>query len=537
MPTHGSRDGSSSESTETGTKRRDFVKFAGVASAGALGTLAGCAGSDGGGGGTDTATDTPTETDSSDGGGGGTDTATATESGSEGPAVVKYWSSIAAETPPLNKYYKKKMREFEEIKNKETLVDIQALSHSNLKTKFVTTIEAGGGVPDLALSGSFGLQQYRNGNVIDHGPYIEETEGLPDNWTNSQVEAGQYRGEWWAAGTATLGNTMSTIVNEPFKQIGISNPHEELQTWTDFRRALIKVGEETDYDFPYEVTGVEGDVEAYWGSAHTAYTDGTDPWMDVEDQGSPDNPYIKVDGTDRTDGMIYNEIELGEEFSSPKHPTRGDEGVYPLMLNGKIASHAYGGSVRAIKAQAPNATFGWDGMFTGIATPRVDPNYGEEFDIPELAGKEGNHGGHTWSLETQKTIQEASEVKDAAWELAKFTLIDERFLIPLLVDPGLNQSVPTYEPMIEVQRQDKYKDMRTQPFEKSLELLEEHGGNFATTGAAWDIPGTNTIRWSDIGGTLSKAYADDFSTEEAPAKIKENMVATLEDNGIEPKNP
>ena len=536
MPTNGSGDSSEDGSTESGTKRRDFMKIASVASAGALGTLAGCSGQSSDGS-AQTATDSPTQD---------TDTSTDSDSestqtdsgdgGEEGAAVLSYWSSIAAETPPLKEYYVNGMREFEKINDKKILVNLQALSHSNLKNKFVTAIEAGAGVPDMALSGTFGLQQFHNGNVIDHGPYIEETEGLPEDWAATQHAAGQYRDKWWAAGTTSLGSTQWGIVNEPFKQIGIENPHEELKTWTQMRRALDKIKSETSYRFPYEVTGTSGDVEAYWGNARTSFQDGVDPWLDVTDQGSYEEPYIKPNNDDRTDGMMINEIELGENYSSPGHPSRGDEDVYPMMLQGQVASQAYSAGVRALKAVNPNISFGWDGQITAIKGPKLDPNYGNEFDIPQLADKEGMHGGHTWALETQRTIQKASENKDEAWELAKFTLTDKRFLLPLLIDPKLNQSVSVYKPIQELQQQKKYADMRTQPVELSISQVANFGENFKTTGAAWDIPGTNTIRWTSLGETLSRAYADEFPTEEIGSQVYDHIKGVLQDNGLQAAN-
>lgn len=515
-----------SDASGSGTRRRSFMKLAGAAGTGALGALAGCSsnGSNGGGG---------------DNGGGGSNGSNAQSNsgngGSQESVSISFWSAIAAETPSLKNYFSKGMTQFEKIHDQKIKVDMQVLSHDDLKKKYATTVDAGSGIPDVAMSGSFGLEQFQNGNVIDHGPYIEETDGLPDNWAKAQKESGKYRGKWWAAGAPAVGSTQWCLKTDAFKAAGVSGP-EDLETWTDMRRTLDKIKQKGDVKYAYEVTGVYNDVEAYWGNAHTAYTDGTDPWFDTDDKGSPNKPYIRVNHADRTNGMMLNEYDLGKAYSSPGYPSTGDEDTYPKILNGTIASQAYSCSIRSFTSLNPDVKFGWDGDVLGLTAPKLDANYGDEFNIPSLAGKKGMPGGHTWTLETQVTIQDASKNKDAAWELSKFRLIDERFLLPLLIDPDLNQSAAAYKPVLKKQQSSKYSKYRVQPFNVALEQLAKYGVNYTTTGAAWDFPGTDAVRWNAIGKTLSKGYAGQFPRKQIPAKVESAIRSVLKDNNVTPAN-
>ena len=505
-----------------------------LAGAGALGALAGCA--NGGGGNEETPNGAEGTGDgTASGGEGGTGEQNNSDGGGQGSIKLTYWSSIGAETPNLKEYFTQGMRDFEETKDGNITVDLQILSHSNLTSKFATTVDSGSGVPDYAMTGTFGLQQYRSGNVIDHGPYIEETDGLPDDWSAAQQESARYRDEWWAAGAPAMGSTQFGIMVDAFNEVGIEEPGQ-LETWTDMRRAFDKIQEAGTYDHAYQVTGTPGDVEAYWGNARTAYTEGRDPWFDTEEEGSNEEPYIRVNHSDRTDGMMLNEYDLGQAYSSPGHPTSGDEDTYPMMLQGTLASQAYSCTIRSFTSLNPEIKFGWDGDAAAVTAPKLDPNYGEEFDIPQLAGKEGAHGGHTWTLETQTTIQEASEHKDEAWELAKYRLIDERFLFPLLIDPELNQSPSSYRPVLKKQQSDEYSEYLTQPFLNGVKQLTEYDANYRTTGANWDFPGANNLRWNSLGQTLSSAYAEEFSRDQIPAKVESAMRTVLKDNDVSAAN-
>lgn len=237
--------GEKSEVTEPDTRRRGFVKLAG---AGALGALAGCAS---GGGGDETPNPAGGEGNAGgDGGDGGSEDQNNSDGGGQGSVTLTYWSSIGAETPNLKEYFQQGMKDFEEAKDGNISVDLQILSHSNLTSKFATTVDSGSGVPDYAMTGTFGLQQYRSGNVIDHGPYIEETDGLPDDWSAAQQESAQYRDEWWAAGAPAMGSTQFGIMVDAFNQVGIEESGQ-LETWTDMRRAFDKSQSDTDYDYAY----------------------------------------------------------------------------------------------------------------------------------------------------------------------------------------------------------------------------------------------------------------------------------------------
>ncbi|MDX1747144.1 MAG: hypothetical protein R3324_14500, partial [Halobacteriales archaeon] len=336
------------------TNRRSLLKAAGaMASAGALGSLAGCAG---GGG----STPTPRRIVE-------TRVVRETVEGEERTViqtrvrertrvvekqaednVVSFWSANAVETPILTEYYRKELREFEQIHDNKIIVNMQGLSYNNLKTKYATTVEAGAGIPDLAEAGTFGLEQFHNGNVLETSSLMEEDPDLPHQIVKAHQEAALFRDDWWAVFNHSFGQNNFAILNSAFKAVGIQDPHEEMQTWTQVRRAFNKVQNQKpgNVQFAHEVTGTTFDVEQYWGKARTSYKDGVDPWLDVTgDMGTFKNPYIKVNNEPRTDGMILNNIDLGQKYSSPQHPNRSDEECYPLMVQGTLASQMYGTGV------------------------------------------------------------------------------------------------------------------------------------------------------------------------------------------------
>ncbi|MFC4552869.1 MULTISPECIES: ABC transporter substrate-binding protein [Halorussus] len=496
------------------------MKLAGGVSAGALGALAGCAGQSNDG----KKTDGEGNANSKD------DTAANKDGGQQESVTVSYWSGKAAETPQLKQYFQKGMKTFEK-QNSKVKVDLSVMSWDQLNQKYITTMQSGTNPPDLAAAGTYGLEMFQNGKVAELSTFMEGDSDLPEKWTPAMQEATDYRGKQWAAGIGGLNTTVFALRSDIFRNAaGIQNPEKELKTWTQMRRALDKIKKNTDAH-AYEVTGTQADVEPYWGNARTAYTGGTDPWIDVEDKGSSKDPHVKPGKAARTDGMIKNNIDLGKAYSTDKHPSRGDEGVIPLFVRGDIASYGYSLSVKSIKAINPDATFGWDGEAYALAAPKLDPNYGNEFDIPELADKKGQHGGHSWTLEGQLCLTKSSKVKDAAFKLAKFRNTSKDFGLPLYVDPKLAQSVPAYKPLLEAIQQSKYEKMRTQPLNKQISLLENYGDNYRTTGAKWDIPSTSTIRWDNIGGTMAKAYAGQIKRDKAPQQMGKAIEKTIQSAG------
>lgn len=526
----GARADDESEEEQQNEKRNEVSKrtvlqaAGGMAATGALGALAGCTGSDDG---------SSTDTDSgSDSGSGNSSNDSSSDGGQQESVTVSYWSGKAAETSALQNYFEEGMQTFED-QNSNINVDLNVLEWDQLSERYITTMQSGTNPPALASVGTYGLEMFRNGSVQELSTYMEGDSDLPEKWTPTMKEATNYRGDRWSGGIGAINTTHLGLHVGLFKEhTDVEQPAEDLKTWTQLRRALNQIQENTGNDvYPYEVTGVQSDVEAYWGAARTAYTDGTDPWLDVTDQGSPDDPVIKVDQNERTDGMILNNIDLGAEYSSPGHPTRGDEDVAPMLVNDQVASYNYGMSVQGIKAITPDATFGWDGDYMAIKTPKLDPNYGEEFDIPELAGKEGQHGGHTWALEGQLCVTESksSAVKDAAYDLIKFRNTSPDFCLQLYADANLAQAVPAFNPLLDDILSDEYADMRTQVHTHMINELDEYGANYRTTGASWDVPGTNPIRWENIGGTLSEVYAGQIDRENATSEIASRIQTTLDE--------
>ncbi|WP_435185618.1 ABC transporter substrate-binding protein [Halobellus sp. EA9] len=444
--------------------------------------------------------------------------------------TVSYWSGKAAENSSLQQYFKEGMQTFED-QHSNINVDLNILAWGQLTQKYITTMQSGTSPPALASAGTYGLEMFRNGAVEDLSTYMEGDPDLPEKWTPTMQESTDYRGQRWAGGIGAINTTHLGLNVSLFKEhTDVQAPEEDLNTWTQLRRALDQIQEGTgDGVYPYEVTGTQADVEAYWGAARTAYTGGTDPWIDVTDQGSPENPVVKPGQTERTDGMIKNNIDLGEQYSSGGYPSRGDEGVLPMLVNDKVAAYNYGVSVQGIRGLTPNATFGWDGDYMAISTPKLDPNYGEEFNLPELAGKEGQHGGHTWSLEGQLCVSKSksSAVKEATYQLLKFRNTSPEFCLELYASPDLAQAVPAYTPLLDDIRSEEYADMRTQVHNHMIEELANYGENFRTTGAAWDTPGTNTIRWDQIGGTMAEAYAGQISRENAASTMGDRIRSTL----------
>ena len=515
----GAEQGSGTDDSEsTDINRRGVMKLAGAASAGALGSLAGCTGGTNDDGNSQNTDDTKSNNANTD--------TKAGDGGQQESVTVSYWSGKAAETPKLKQYFKDGMKTFEE-QNSKIKVDMTVLAWDQLNQKYITTMQSGTNPPDLASAGTYGLEMFQNGKVAELSSYMEGDPDLPEKWTPAMQEATEYQDKQWAAGIGGLNTTVFGLRSDIFRDAaGIQNPEKELNTWTQVRRAFEKIKKNTD-SHAYEVTGVQSDVEAYWGNARTSYTGGTDPWIDVENKGSTDNPHVKPGNAPRTDGMIKNNIDLGATYSTDKHPSRGDEGVIPLFVKGDVASFGYSLSVKSIKALDPSFKFGWDGQAYALAAPKLDPNYGEEFGIPELAGKEGQHGGHSWTLEGQLCVTKSSKVKEAAYKLAKFRNTSKDFGLPLYVDPELAQSVPAYKPLLQAIQQSKYKDMRTQPLNKQISLLEEYGDNYRTTGAKWDIPGTNTIRWDNIGGTMAKAYSGQIKRDKAPQQMASAIKKTI----------
>ena len=232
---------------------------------------------------------------------------------------------------------------------------------------------------------------------------------------------------------------------------------------------------------------------------------------------------MQVGKNDQTDGMIKNTIDLAKTYSSPDASQRNDEEIPPLMLTDRVGSMTSClATIQRWKAVKQDVTFGWDGdVWTG-PHPKLDANYGEEFDIEELAGHEGQHGGHAWALLTQKQIFEQSEHPDLAWDLAYYTNANEKFILPLVGE--VYTSLPSYQPYLEKLLQEY--DF-PQMHQAQIEAAQKYGEQYAVTGAGWDQKDTNKLRWTDLNQTISQAMAEQHAVDEAPGLIRERMLGTL----------
>lgn len=492
-----------------GPTRRGFLKASsGVAAAGALGSLAGCIG------GTDETPETETTGDAPG------------DSASQEGITIRYLSAQAVENADTQQHFQESMGIFEE-KNQNVTVNLQTASYSDIRQTLASTV-SGGNPPDYAEAGAGGLEWFDQGIIPDHGPFVESTDGLPDDWTAANQDAARFRGQYWSGGA--LRHTSSNLGIRPkhFSQVGIEDPFEDLQTWTQFYDALEKIDQQIDGTYAYEETGVGGDLESYWGYARTAYTEGTDPWI----RGDPENPDVIVaneDHEDRpaTDGMIKNCLHLADRFSSPEAAQRGDEEIPALMLTDRVSSFMYATpTANRWRAVTEDIRIGWhggEGDFMLLPDPRLDAEYGARAGISDLEGLEGQHGGHVWALEQMHTLFDTGEEKNnAAWDLNMFLLSDPEFVLPMWGE--FYEAIPGLAPMSQ-QVLDEY-DL-AQNTSQAYKNLEEYGSQYAVTGAAWDLLPTDQIRWTDINETISEAIAGQHSPEETPGLVRERIMNTL----------
>jgi ABC-type glycerol-3-phosphate transport system substrate-binding protein len=529
----------SSDGTDTDRSRRDFVKATtAAASAGALGALAGCTG-DGGDGGNGSGGGGDTETGSGGGGGGGggngsggggdTETGSGGGDGGGGESVtIQFLSANAAENSAIKKHYTESMKDFES-KNENVSVKLQSSSYGDIKTKLSSTVQSGN-PPALAESGSGGLEFFFNDKLIDHGKFLEGTDGLPEDWTEANKASAKYRDSYWSGGSPRHTTSNLGIRPKVFSQVGVSDPSKDLDTWSKFYDAITKIDDQMDDVIAYEETGVYNDLESYWGQARTAYTEGTDPWI----RGDPENPDVVVasdmEDAPKTDGMIKNTIKLASEFSSDESASRGDEEIPSLMLTGRVASFTYATpTARRWKAVKEDAKIGWhdgDGDFMLLPNPKLDPDYGKKVGINELEGLEGQHGGHVWSLEQQHTVfSGVSEAKQkAAWDLQTYLLTDPDFVLEAWGEHY--QSIPGTTPMMD-KLQKEYEGELPQNFKAAIAAVEEYGPQYASTGASWDVKATDQIRWRDINETISQAIAGQHEMSETPSIIRDRIEKNL----------
>jgi ABC-type glycerol-3-phosphate transport system substrate-binding protein len=501
----------------SGPSRRDFVRAtAATATVGALGALAGCSGEQGNG--------TDAGGDSGGDSGGDTGGDTGGDSGGSESVTIDYLSAQAVENASMKSHFQSSMKVFEEQQG-NVKVNLQTASYGNLRSKIASMVSSGN-PPTFAEAGGGGLQFYVNGEVPSHTPFIEATDSLPDDFTAANVETAQYRGEYWSGGAMRHTNSNLGINPKLFSQVGVTDPESELKTWSGFLDAVRKIDKQTDA-YAYEETGVAGDLESYWGYARTAYTEGTEPWIRGDEEKTVIVANEDHEDRGKTDGMMKTCVKMANEFSSPEAASRGDEQIPSLMLTGRVASFNYApGTASRWTAIKDDVKFGWqdgNGDFMLLPHPKVDPDFGSNFGISDLEGVEGQHGGHMWSLEQQECIFNASDAKqNAAWDLNMFLLSDKEFVLPAWGEhyealPGLATML---QPII-----DEY-DL-VQCTKQAYENVEKYGVQYSTTGAAWDVPNVDPIRWTAINETLSQAIAGQHSMEETPSIVRDRILQRL----------
>jgi hypothetical protein len=229
----------------------------------------------------------------------------------------------------------------------------------------------------------------------------------------------------------------------------------------------------------------------------------------------------------KTDGMIKTCVKMAREFSSSESASRGDEEIPSLMLTDRVASFNYATpTANRWRAVKEDVQFGWqggEGDFMLLPHPKVDAEFGSNFGISDLEGVEGEHGGHMWSLEQQQTIFEASDAQqNAAWALQMFLLNDNEFVLPAWGEHY--ESLPGLQPKLQAIL-DEY-DL-AQSTAQAYRNADEYGEQYSTTGAAWDVPETDPIRWTDINETISQAIAGQHSMEETPALVRQRIEERL----------
>ena len=505
--------------------RRDVLKIGGaIGATGALGSLAGCSGSGGSSGSGDGSSGgagsggsgSPTGGSS----GGGSSSGSGSGGGSES-VTITFLSAGAAENSAATTAFNKSMKVFEEQKGNVT-VDMQKASYGDIKSKISSTVAAGN-APDLAEAGSAGLTFFLDGKVPAHGEWIEGTEGYPDNWTSTNKQVANFRGEWWGGGAAS-GSARGVAIRPPLvSQVGVTDPLTEMKTWSQMYDVVTRIDEELD-TIAWEETGEPVDLESYWGEARTTYKNGDDPWI----RGDPTDPDVLMGNEPATDGMVKNCVKLAREFSSDDSAGRADEEMASLLLTDRVAIEPHGfQSWAPFTSVKQDATFGWkdgQGDVMWIPLPKMDPDYGAKVGISELEGIEGQHGGHVSALEASKVVFSGDQKKmDIAWDLNVYTQTDENHLIPVFgeADPG----IPQWQPMFDTFTSElDLPQMYTGP----LDALNEYGPQYTATGAGWDVKGTDKIRWTDMNETISAGIAGQHEIDALPGMIREKIVGTLE---------
>ena len=499
-----------------------------MGAAGAMGALAGCTQNGDNGdtpepGGEDT--DTP----------GGGDGATDTPSGGGGETVqISYLSAEAAENSLTGPQFEKSIGRFEEQYGNVS-VNLQTASYSDIRQQ-ISSRASGGNPPTLAEFGGAGLNFFLNDQVPDHTPFVESSDLYPDAWSTASAATANFRGTYWCGGPMRHSVSSLGIRPKMYSEAGISNPMEELSTWTQFWDATSKVAEAFPDAFAFEQTGVGGDLESYWGEARTAHTEGQDPWI----RGEGSSPELQIGNNPRTDGMIEHTVRLAQEFSSPESASRGDEEIPSLMLTNKVGSFTYATQNFTRWYQVKeDAVIGWDGG-NGDFMLLPNPKVGSGSDLAEASGVDtlsevdsGEHGGHVWALEQAHGMFSGFEQPqmEAAWALNTFFHRNEQHVIE-----HYGETYPSIPADTELQQVllDEMGDELPQNFTQVLTNLDEYGPQYNNTGAPWDVGGTDEIRWTSMNETISQAIAGQIELSNLVSEVQSRVQTTLdEQNNID----
>jgi hypothetical protein len=527
-------DDDSPDTNDESTSRRDVLKAtSAMTAAGAMGALAGCTGGDGGDGGGDGG-------DGGDGGGGdgGDGGATPTEGdggdgGGSETVQISYLSAEAAENSLTTPQFEKSIGRFEDQQGNVS-VKLQTASYGDIKQQISSRV-SGGNPPTLGEFGSAGLELWENGDVPDHGPFVEASEHYPDAWSAASKSTADFRGSYWCGGPMRHSVSNLGIRPKMYSAAGVSDPFEELSTWSGFWEATTAVAEEFPDAFAYEKTGVYNDLEDYWGEARTGHTEGQDPWI----RGDPTDPDLQIGANPRTDGMIEHTLALAQEFSSPESASRGDEEIPSLMLTDKVASFTYMTQNFTRWYQTKDdAVIGWDGgdgdvmllpnpMLDdagGLASELNDRGYGYVSRLGEAGS--GAHGGHVWALEQAQGLfaGHSQAQQEAGWALNTFFHRDEQHVLEEYGETY--PSIPADSDMQQVLL-DELGDDLPQNFAQVLDNLGEYGSQYNNTGAPWDVRGTDQIRWTDINETISQAIAGQIQGSNLVSEVQSRVETTL----------
>lgn len=237
----------------TNETRRQLLKgFAVAATTGALGSLAGCNESDDEGG---AGFGGDGKTDSVESGGGGTSSLETRESdggGGSEEVTLTFMTPDPTESSGHKSFYQDQMNKFEE-KQGGVSIDFQGIGWGTLWEK-LPAMASSGDLPDVSMSGAVGLQLGLEQDVlIDHGSFIEETEGLPEKLVSAHVETMNYRDSWWTAGSHYTQATMLGIRPKFFKEVGVSDP-SDIDTWSGFRQAVDEIDKQFSNVNAFEAT-------------------------------------------------------------------------------------------------------------------------------------------------------------------------------------------------------------------------------------------------------------------------------------------